>query len=312
MLQQTRVETVIPYYERWMERFPDLDTLACADTDDVLRAWEGLGYYSRARRLQQAARLVRERHEGEVPEDAADLRALPGIGDYTAGAIASIAFGQVEPAVDGNVRRVVARLTDDPSPAHAAVRSLVGGLVDPHRPGDFNQALMELGATVCTPRSPLCFRCPVSAMCEACRHGTQERRPAPRAARAIPVFAVCTLVITRGDEVLLERRPERGLLAGLWTFPGRVAAEDETPHHTARRLLAATLARVPRLRLPEIGRVEHTFSHRQEIYHVLRARLRARTPARDRARWVPVHKLDEYALPRAQRRIAALVGLSPE
>lgn len=310
MLQQTRVETVIPYYERWMERFPDLDALASAATDDVLRAWEGLGYYSRARHLQQAARLVRERHGGEVPEDAPDLRALPGIGDYTAGAIASIAFGRVEPAVDGNVRRVFARLTDDPAPAHAAVRRLVRELVDPHRPGDFNQALMDLGATVCTPRSPLCFRCPVSTWCAAWRHGTQEQRPAPKAARAVPAFDVGTLVITRGDDVLLERRPDHGLLAGLWTFPGRVVAQAETPRDAARRALAATLARVPRVRLPEIGRVEHTFSHRREIYHVLRARLRAPIHPSGRARWVALAEIGEYPLPRAQRRIAAHAGLS--
>jgi A/G-specific adenine glycosylase len=148
MLQQTRVDAVVPYYERWLRRFPTVAALASAEPDDVLRAWEGLGYYARARNLHRAARVVREHHHGAVPSEPSALRALPGVGDYTAGAIASIAFGRAEPAVDGNVRRVLARLLDVAAPAPARLRKVAAALVPSERPGDFNQALMELGATV--------------------------------------------------------------------------------------------------------------------------------------------------------------------
>ncbi|MDP9349789.1 MAG: A/G-specific adenine glycosylase, partial [Gemmatimonadota bacterium] len=156
MLQQTRVETVKPYFRRWLERFPTLAALAEAPQDEVLKAWEGLGYYSRARNFHRAAREVVERYGGEVPGDAAAFRALPGVGRYTAGAVLSIAFGRPEPVVDGNVRRVFARLLDDPDPAEGALWALAEALVPGARPGDLNQALMELGATVCVPRNPRC------------------------------------------------------------------------------------------------------------------------------------------------------------
>lgn len=148
MLQQTRVDAVVPYYLAWMDRFPTLEALAAAPLDDVLRAWEGLGYYARARNLHRAAVVVRDRLGGEVPRTADDLRALPGVGEYTAGAVASIAFGEAVPAVDGNVRRVLSRLYDEAEPTPAWLRERAAALVDPERPGDFNQALMELGATV--------------------------------------------------------------------------------------------------------------------------------------------------------------------
>ena len=160
MLQQTRVDTVIPYYRRWLERFPTVLALADADEEAVLGSWKGLGYYSRARNLHRAAQVVRDGHDGQVPSDPKDLRALPGVGEYTAGAVASIAFDLPEPVVDGNVRRVLARLHDLADPTPAQLRALTTELLDRARPGDFNQGLLELGATVCTPRAPKCGSCP--------------------------------------------------------------------------------------------------------------------------------------------------------
>jgi len=162
MLQQTRVETVIPYYERWVRRFPGWDALAGAEEEEVLGEWTGLGYYRRARNLHRTARVVRERFGGALPEDSEALKRLPGVGEYTAGAVSSIAFGRVVPAVDGNVRRVLCRLFDLEAPTASRLREAAAGLVDPERPGDFNEAMMELGATVCTPRSPGCAGCPTS------------------------------------------------------------------------------------------------------------------------------------------------------
>src|SRR5690606_3134373 len=180
MLQQTRVDTVRPYYERWLERFPTLEHLAEAPLDDVLKAWEGLGYYSCARNLHRAVREVAERYGGEVPSEPELFQALPGVGPYTAGAVMSIAYERPEPVVDGNVRRVFARLLDLPDPAPAELWDLAGRLVKGNRPGYLNQALMELGALVCTPRSPSCERCPVPTHCAARLAGTQAERPAKR------------------------------------------------------------------------------------------------------------------------------------
>ena len=180
MLQQTRVETVLPYYARWLEQFPTFEALAAASVDDVLRAWKGLGYYARARNLHKAAQVVRDRYQGVLPEDPAELRALPGVGEYTTGALASIVFGVAIPAVDGNVKRVLARLFDEATPSPKWLRAVAGDLVDPERPGDFNEAMMELGATVCTPRAPRCGDCPVRPHCFAYQRDTVLERPSPR------------------------------------------------------------------------------------------------------------------------------------
>jgi A/G-specific adenine glycosylase len=226
MLQQTRVEAVIPYYRRWLERFPDITALAGAPEEEVLGAWAGLGYYSRARNLHRAAQVVRERHGGEVPRDPDALRALPGVGEYTVGAVASIAFGIPLPAVDGNVRRVMARLTDTPDPSPAELRRWAGDLVDRKRPGDFNQALMELGATTCAPRNPECGVCPVAGFCAAARAGTQADRPSRRRKARVRDVAWGVAVLLAegpgGPRVLARRRPSEGLLGGMWEFPSDV------------------------------------------------------------------------------------------
>ena len=182
MLQQTRVETVIPYFERWMRLFPAINDLAKASEHDVLNAWEGLGYYSRARNLHKAARIVAEKYNGELPYNLDDLRALPGIGRYTVGAIASMAFGMDAPTLDGNLRRVFARLFDVTEPADSpAGEKILWSLAAEHLPkgqaGDYNQALMDLGAAICLPRNPRCLICPLMKMCKARENGTQEARP---------------------------------------------------------------------------------------------------------------------------------------
>jgi A/G-specific adenine glycosylase len=309
--QQTRIDTVVPYWARWMATFPDLEALAAAPVDAVLKQWEGLGYYSRARNLHAAAQVVRERHGGALPATADELRALPGIGPYTAGAIASMAFGQTEPAVDGNVRRVLARLLDHPAPAPATLQAAAGELVDPARPGDFNQALMELGSLVCTPRAPRCGDCPVAAHCLARQRGTQMERPAAVARKEIPTLQVATLVLRRPDgRVLLVRRPESGLLAGLWTFPGVHLTEgaEETAADAVRRLAAEFGVRTRRAPT-HLGVVPHTFSHRRERYHcellqVTDAQAHGARPAGDRAWTGP--DTGPLTLPRAQQRILRL------
>lgn len=304
MAQQTRVETVVPYYERWLARFPDVNALAASSIDDVLKAWEGLGYYSRARNLHAAARVVHERHDAALPGDYDTLRELPGIGEYTAGAIASIAFDAPRPAIDGNVRRVLARVLDHPDPPATLLRATATALVPHDRPGDFNQALMELGATLCTPRTPHCGRCPIARSCAARAAGTQMDRPRSRPARAGPVIDIVTAVLRDGDgRLLITRRPERGLLGGLWSFPGDEVA---APVRAASR--ARVIARrfgTPASRARPLGTVEHAFSHRRERYHCYAIEISAvKTPAECEA-WIAEGD-DSRALPRAQQRIRRL------
>jgi A/G-specific adenine glycosylase len=309
MLQQTRVEAVIPYYERWLERFPTLAALAAAEPDAVLRAWEGLGYYSRARNLHAAARLVRERHGGRVPDSAAALRGLPGIGAYTAAAIASIAFDRAEAAVDGNIRRVLARLHDLETPTPAEVQRLAAELLPADRPGDHNQALMELGATVCTPRAPACPACPLAARCLARAAGTQEERPRPKPARPLPEHAIATAAVVAPDgAVWLRRRPERGLLAGLWELPGAVIPPGGSAEGTAADLVRLLLGVDASGTL--VGQVPHTFTHLRAVYHCVRFDPPAATGGAD-AVWARPEELDGYALPVAQRKLLGLLA-SPQ
>ncbi len=340
MLQQTRVDTVIPYYRRWMERFPDLESLAGADLDEVLKMWTGLGYYRRARNLHAAVRLVREQHEGSVPDDLEKLSALPGVGDYTAGAVASIAHGVPAPAVDGNARRVLARLFDDAAPTEPRLGKWASALVDPAAPGAFNQAVMELGSTICTPRAPACSSCPVQVHCASRIRGTERERPAPRR-RAPPKemrVGVAVLVEARAGRrsaVLLRRRSEDGLLAGMWEFPGEELEDGEEEREAALRAAAAEgysgLATGERL-----DEVEHRFSHRLGRYRpflfsvsapsgsdelgldelqtgILGARGEERSEDRpagagaERAVWIEADELGGFPLSVAQARIARLV-----
>jgi A/G-specific adenine glycosylase len=311
MLQQTRVETVIPYFERWLERFPDVASLAEAPEADVLKAWEGLGYYRRARNLHRAAALVRERHQGRVPATSAGLRELPGVGVYTAGAVASIAFGEAVPAVDGNVRRVLSRLFDLAAPSARELEALAAELVDPSRPGDFNQAVMELGATVCTSHDPGCARCPVSRACLALRRGTVAERPLPRRRAEAPhrVHALA-VVWARGPagaggpvRLLVRQRPAEGLLGGLWEFPGTAAHEGADLMEVARAVasgLGVTLSSAPLTPLPE---VRHAFTHLRVTYRPYL--VEARSTGSREGGWVGRDELAELALPRAIQRVAA-------
>jgi A/G-specific adenine glycosylase len=286
MLQQTRVDTVIPYYERWIARFPDVHALATAHADDVLKMWEGLGYYSRARNLQRAAQMVRERYHGSVPATYDQLNELPGIGAYTAAAVSSIAFDAAHAAVDGNVKRVLARIFDLSAPLLTELQAAADKLLDHDRPGDFNQAMMELGATVCTPRKPACAECPVARSCTAFRKGTVHLRPARKKKALLPEEHVNTLVALHAGEMLVVKRPARGLLAGLWEFP-----EIENTQ-----------------RYDYVGSVPHTFTHKRIIYRVYTTQTRARARGRDRQRqfWLPTAKLADLAFSTAQRKLLKL------
>jgi A/G-specific adenine glycosylase len=336
MSQQTRIETVVPYYLRWMERFPDPGALAAAAEEEVLSLWAGLGYYSRARHLRGAAREIEARYGGRVPSDPDELTTLPGVGPYTAGAVASIAHGVPAPAVDGNVRRVLARLLDDARPSAVRLSEWAGALVDPERPGDFNQALMELGATVCTPRSPACGECPVAGFCGAREAGTVAERPAPRKRGPVADLQEGVLVLVRGEgsgaELLMRRRPPDGLLAGMWEFPGVEPEGGETPAEAAARLRleaadgagsrgaacdgagsrgaasdgAGSAAPRPPDGLVPLPIVRHAYSHRVVRYHPFLGRWErggSENGVGGLGRWVGRAETERLPLPVVQRTI---------
>jgi A/G-specific adenine glycosylase len=308
MLQQTRVETVVPYFLRWMRTFPTIRRLARASERQVLNQWEGLGYYARARNLRRAAQLLVKRFGGELPGDVESLRTLPGIGRYTAGAIASMAFGQDEAALDGNIRRVLARVFNVSEAANSpAGEMILWELATRNLPkghaGDYNQAMMDLGATICVPTKPRCPICPVRGVCEALKLGIQEERPVLKAKKTVPHHVYVAAVILRKGRVLLVRRPSNGLLGGMWEFPnGKVQGSLlRGLEKTIRRLYALDL----RLSEP-LGVVRHGYSHFTAEVHVFACELKAEFDNAD-SHWVTVKKLDEYPMGKIDRQIAELI-----
>ncbi len=318
MLQQTQVETVIPYYQRWLERFPTLAALAAASQQSVLALWEGLGYYSRARNLHRAAQQVQAELGGELPRTAAELRALPGIGRYTAGAIASIAFGQDSAVLDGNVKRVLARVynfaEDVKSPAgEKKLWALAESLLPPGRAGDYNQALMDLGATLCKPRGPDCPRCPVNDLCAAYKLGIQHERPVTPARRAVPHRVHLAAVVGKRGRVLLEQRADGALLGGLWAFPAITAPAGERldrPTALLRRALREQWGLSVKLG-PVVQTVAHGFTHFSLTVHVFDGEWQAGALKRGGPlrKWVPVAALGEYPMGKVDRAIARRVGI---
>ncbi len=267
ILQQTRVETAVPYYERFMARFPDVRALARADLQDVLKAWENLGYYTRARNLHKAARRIVEDHAAEIPSDKKALLALPGIGPYTAGAILSMAFGRAEPAVDGNVRRVICRLDGirDPLDQAATLRRVearAAALVPSERSGDVNQALMDLGSGVCTPRDPGCGVCPLQEACRAAAEGDPEAVPVKQKRKPVPHRRAAGAVIRdEQGRLLLVKRADHGLLGGLWKLPGGETPNGADPAQALERRVEAEVGMRVRVRGPALASVDHTYTH---------------------------------------------------
>ena len=311
MLQQTRVDQALPYYERFVAAFPSVEALAAADLDDVLLRWEGLGYYARARHLHRAARMVVEDFGGRVPDTYDAIRRLPGVGPYTAAAVLSIAYGRLHAVLDGNVARVLARVfrVDDDVKATLTRRhlqALADDLLAPDQPGRFNEALMEVGAVVCTPSAPDCGRCPLREGCGALASGDPEAYPVSRRRPPVPHHDVAVgLVFDDEGRVLIQRRPEDGLLGGLWEFPGGKREPDEPLEETCRRELHEELGievSVQRL----FHRLDHAYTHFKITLHAFTCRLERGTPESTSGRpirWVGVDGLEDYAFPRANRRL---------
>ena len=308
MLQQTRVDTVVPYYEKWMQLFPDVKSLANAGEQKVLQAWEGLGYYSRARNLHKAAKIVAQKFNGKLPRNLDELRELPGIGRYTVGAIASMAFELDEPTLDGNLRRVFARLYDvkesaDSPTGEKMLWSLAAQNLPKGQAGDFNQALMDLGATISVPKNPRCLSCPLMEMCKARRNGTQDNRPVLKRKKVSPHHIHAAGVIVKRGRVLLAKRPAKGLLAAMWEFPnGRVA------NYPARQLPKALNAGygLKVKRKETLGIIGHAYTHFKVTVHAFRCES-ASTPKDQRLKWVRVSELKDYPMGKVDRQIASML-----
>ena len=312
MLQQTRVETVLAYYEPFLQRFPDVHALARADEQAVLKQWEGLGYYRRALNLHRGAQQLAEAG-GTLPDCAAAWAEVAGVGPYVAAAIASIALGEAVAAVDGNVARVIARLFAEPAdvrqPAgRRRVGALATQLLAPRRPGDFNQAWMDLGSAVCTPRSPKCGECPLAKSCAAAASDDPTRWPVRAARKAVPQREVVAVLFARGERFLVRRRPSTGLWAGLWELPWVELADGTAPGRAVRALADALgVHAVGRLGRPV--RHTHQLTHRllrYRAYHVAVAAAEEGGPAGE-TRWVTRDEWSALSRPTVQRRLVELL-----
>lgn len=315
MLQQTQVKTAIPYYERWLGKFTTLEQLATADLQEVLKLWQGLGYYARARNLHAAAQEIVESYGGQFPQELEEVLALPGIGRTTAGGILSAAFNQPVPILDGNVKRVLARLAAVPIPPAKALKqlwSLSESLLDPTNPRNFNQALMDLGATVCTPQNPTCLLCPWCSHCQAFTLGIQSELPMRETSAPLPHKSIGVAVIgNEKGQFLIDKRRESGLLGGLWEFPGGKIEPGETVEACIEREIREELGIVI-----EVGEhlitIDHAYTHFRVTLNVYHCRYVSGEPQPiecDEIRWVTLEEIDQFPFPKANEKIIAALRL---
>lgn len=315
MLQQTQVRTVLDYYRRFLERYPTIQDLAAAPLDDVLKQWEGLGYYARCRNLHKAAQVMVAEHQGQFPKTMAEVETLPGIGQSTAGAILTFAYGQAHPLLDGNVKRVLSRVFDIETDIqqNQTIQQMWGHsaalLVQTTDSYAYNQAIMELGATVCLPQNPRCLLCPVKRFCDAQAQGTQHERPVKTAKKATPHHHIAAGVIWNGDQVLIQQRPAEGLLGGLWEFPGGKQEPNEELQATVQREIEEELG--IQVQVNElITSVKHAYTHFKITLHAYHCTYISGEPVPQAAqawKWVHPSELPQYAFPKANKTVLELV-----
>ncbi len=309
MLQQTQVKTVIPYYDRWLKIFPDIETLAQSPLQSVLKQWEGLGYYARARNLHHAAQKIEKDYDGIFPQQLSDVLSLPGIGRTTAGGILSAAFKQRISILDGNVKRVLARLVGLEKPPNKALKQLwelSDQLLDSEHPRDYNQALMDLGATICTPFQPSCLLCPWRVYCQAFQQNRQTEIPMREPKSPLPHKQIGVAVIwnDRG-EVLIDRRPEKGLLGGLWEFPGGKMEENETIQDCIQREIKEELGIAIEVK-EHLITINHAYTHFRVTLNVYNCQHLEGEPQPigcEEMRWVKPEQLSEFPFPKANTKI---------
>lgn len=314
MLQQTQVNTVIPYYIAFMEGFPTVKTLAASDLQNVLKIWEGLGYYARARNLHRAANKVTQQYDGTVPGDWNRFRALSGVGDYIAAAVLSIAFNQPYAVVDGNVKRVLARLFTMPqminkSTYHALFQAKADELIDTGQPGLFNQAMMELGAIICTPRHPDCTHCPIVFCCKAFTLEKVNRYPKREKKKNVPVYHIVIGVVRKNDRILITRRKPDGLLGGLWEFPGGKINSKETSAKALKREIAEETSLIIK-NLDFLTRIKHAYTHfkiEADVFLCDHEHGKVRLNGPVDYRWIVPSEIENYPFPKANHKFIPLL-----
>ena len=313
-MQQTRVGTVKPYYERFIKAFPDLDALAQAELQSVLKLWEGLGYYARARNLHKAAQIVVTKYNGRIPTTYEEFKQLPGVGDYIASAVMSIVFQQPHAVVDGNVKRVLSRIALIEQPVndgkHAAVfKEIAGRLLDTAFPAEYNQAIMELGALVCRPRKPACTQCPVNELCLAYANNRQQDFPVRNVADRVPTQHIAVGVIRKNGKVLITRRKNEGLLGGLWEFPGGKVQPGETGESACLREIREEVNLDVDI-VEHLKRVKHAYSHFKIVMDVFLCQYRSGRVHLNGAvdyRWIHVSEIEQYPFPGANHKFIPLL-----
>ena len=307
MLQQTTVNAVIPYYEKWVKTFPTVETLKNASLQKILKAWQGLGYYQRAKNLHKAAQIICAQHKRQLPKDPQELRKLPGFGPYTTGAVASIAFDLPCTIIDANVRRVVMRLLALDGYANTSqdqrIEEFLQKAIPRKNAGTFNQALMELGALICRNREPLCLLCPAKAHCAAYEKGIQEIIPKPKK-RIIQDLEVAIGILQRGNKYLIQKRPSKGLLADLWEFPGGKIEKGETPQEALKRELKEELD-IEISTSRHLVNVRHFYTQFRVNLHVFHCQTKSYPQANIRRKWLPIKELTEYPMPSGSAKIVA-------
>jgi len=309
MLQQTQVKTVIPYYLKFIKKFPSIKSLANSDIQEVLKSWEGLGYYARARNFHKAAKIVLKEYDGKIPRSKKDFQRLPGVGEYIASAVLSIAFQQNYAVVEGNVKRVLARLFLLDAPVNKAnsnkiFKHMADKLIDPQRSGNFNQALMELGAIICKPQIPVCNRCPIKGFCAAYQARKVAEYPKKEKGRPIPEYHIAVGVVYRNGLVLITRRNLNGLLGGLWEFPGGKVKNDENPEAACKREIKEEVNLSVDID-KYITRVKHAYTHFKIVMDVFRCDYqsgRVKLKGSVDYRWIKLGEIDQYPFPKANHK----------
>jgi A/G-specific adenine glycosylase len=317
MLQQTQVKTVIPYYKQWMKSFPTAKKLATSDESNVMKHWEGLGYYSRARNLRKSAINIQHEFKGKVPDSMENILKLPGVGRYTAGAVLSIAFDKKVPVLDGNVKRVLSRLfllNENGNNKKSEIRlwGTMEDLLPEKRCGDFNQAFMELGATICLPKNPFCKKCPLKQLCEANQSNKQELFPPPKITIKASRIQVSAAVIFKKGHVYIQKRRAKGLMGGLWEFPGGKIESDETETECLRREIKEELGVSIRIG-KKLMTHRHSYTRFQVKLHVFQCQMHSGTlcpSACDDWKWVKPDELKQYPFPAANVKIVKLLNKS--
>lgn len=314
MLQQTQVNTVLPYYREFLLQFPDIKSLASADLQDVLKAWEGMGYYARARNLHRAAKIVLQEHRGEIPASWEDFKKLPGVGDYIAAAVLSIAYNQPYAVIDGNVKRVLARVFQIEAPVNRSssyklFKDVAGRLLDLQNPSSFNQAMMELGAVVCKPQNPVCGRCPLQPECHAYRVGKVNEYPKRLKSKPVPEYHIVVGVVFKHNHVLITQRNSEGLLGGLWEFPGGKVRKNEDPETACIREIKEEVNLMVKID-SYLSRVKHAYTHFKITLDVfccryLKGKVRLNGPVD--YRWIKLSEIERFPFPKANHKFIPLL-----